>query len=336
MDEQRSIHPRRPAAPRGGDDRGRYAEKPSDIKWPGWKDIFWRVWNELGRDRISMVSASVAFYATLAVFPALAAAVSIYGLVADPQTIQNQLNTVAGVMPQDAFGVISNQLQALVQAPRAGLSLTLIGSLLVTLWSANNGMKALIEALNIVYNEEEKRGFFKLNLVSLGFTLAAILFSLVALSLVVAVPAFIGTIEQAFGGLRTPVVLLRWVPLAALIVLGLAVAYRYAPSRRAPHWRWVTWGSTAATVLWLAASMLFSYYVSNFGSYNKMYGSVAAVVILMMWFYITAFIALLGAEVDSEMEHQTVQDTTVGGEKPMGRREAYMADTVGEERPEKK
>lgn len=334
MDEQRSIHPRRPA-PRDDDRRGRFAEKPSDIKWHGWKDIFWRVWNELGRDRISMVSASVAFYAILAVFPALAAAVSLYGLVADPQTIQNQLNTVAGIMPPDAFGVINNQLQALVQAPRTGLSLTLLGSLLVTLWSANNGMKSLIEALNIVYNEQEKRGFFKLNLVSLGFTLAAILFSLVALSLVVAVPAFIGKIGQSLGGLQTPIVILRWLPLAALIVVGLAVVYRYAPSRRPPHWRWVTWGSVAATVVWIAASMLFSYYVSHFGSYNKTYGSVGAVVILMMWFYITAYIALLGAEVDSEMEHQTVQDTTVGGDKPMGRREAYMADTVGEERPRK-
>ncbi len=334
MDEQRSMHPRRPA-PRGDDRRGRYADKPSDIKWRGWKDIFWRVWNEFGRDRISMVSASVAFYAVLAVFPALAAAVSIYGLVADPQTIQNQLNTISGVMPADAFGVINSQLQALVQAPRAGLSLTLIGSLLVTLWSANNGMKALIEALNIVYNEQEKRGFFKLNLVSLGFTLAAILFSLVALSLVVAVPAFLETITRAFGGLRMPAVILPWVLMAALIVFSLAVVYRYAPSRRAPHWRWVTWGSVAATILWLVASLLFSYYVSHFGSYNKMYGSVAAVVILMMWFYISALIALLGAEVDSEMEHQTVKDTTVGGEKPMGRRQAYMADTVGEERPKK-
>jgi len=334
MDDERSIRARRPA-PKDQDDRGRYARKPSDIKWRGWKDIFWRVWNEQSRDRVSMVAAGVAFYAMLAVFPALAAAVSIYGLVADPQTIQAQLNTVSGVMPQEAFGLINDQLQTLVRQPAGKLSLTLLGSLLVTLWSANNGMKSFIEALNIVYNEEEKRGFFKLNLVSLGFTLAAILFGIVALSLVVAVPALIGRLAPVFGGMQTAILFLRWVPLALLIIIGLAVIYRYGPSRRAPHWRWVTWGSAGATILWLLASMLFSFYVSHFGSYNKMYGSVGAVVILMMWFYLTAYIALLGAETDSEMEHQTVQDTTVGGEKPMGQRQAYVADTVGEGRPKK-
>ena len=317
MDDERSIRARRPA-PKGEDDRGRYARKPSEIKWRGWKDIFWRVWNEQSRDRLSMVAAGVAFYAMLAVFPALAAVVSIYGLAADPQTIQTQLNSVSGVMPQEAFGLINDQLQTLVRQPAGKLSLTLLGSLLVTLWSANNGMKSLIEALNIVYNEEEKRGFFKLNVVSLGFTLTAILFGIVALSLVVAVPAFIGKLAQAFGGMQTPILFLRWVPLAILIMIGLAVIYRYAPSRRAPHWRWVTWGSAGATILWLVASMLFSFYVSHFGSYNKMYGSVGAVVVLMMWFYLTAFIVLLGAETDSEMEHQTVHDTTVGGGKADG------------------
>ncbi len=308
--------------------RGRAATQPSQIPPKGWRDILLRVKGEVSQDNVSIVSAGVAFYALLAIFPALAALVSIYGLWADPSQVQQQLATVNTLLPGQAQGILNSQLGKVTEHANTALSLGAIGGVLLALWSATKGTKALITALNIVYDEEEKRSFLKLNAVALGLTLGAILFAVIGSALIVALPALLG-----YFGLQEHARLwiagLRWPLLALAVIVALAVLYRYGPSRDEPRWHWVSWGAIAATVLWLLGSALFSFYVSHFGSYNETYGSLGAVIILLMWFYLTAFVVLLGAELNAEMEHQTGEDTTEGEPQPMGKRDAYVADTVG-------
>ncbi|CAO4150785.1 YihY/virulence factor BrkB family protein [Methylorubrum extorquens] len=307
-------------------DRGRRAETPSEIPAKGWKDIALRLYSEFSNDRILLVAAGVTFYAILALFPAVAALVSIYGAVADPGTINDQLNNLRGILPDGAIDIVGGQVKRLVDKGDTALGLTAIVSILISLWSANGGMKAIFDALNIAYEEEEKRSFVMLNLQSLAFTAGALLFAVVALTGIVVVPAalqVLGLDQKAWY-----IALLRF-PALLLIVIGtLAVLYRYGPSRRKPRWRWVTWGSAVAAVLWLVVSGLFSWYVANFGSYNETYGSLGAAIGFMTWIWLSTTVVLLGAELNAEMEHQTARDTTVGGHKPLGARQARMADTV--------
>lgn len=208
------------------------------------------------------------------------------------------------------------------------LGLTFAIGLAVSLWSANAAMKSLFDTLNIVYGEKEKRGFVKLNALSLSFTLAGIAFVLIALGAVVVLPVALN-----FVGLSNAADLLvriaRWPAMFVAVALALALIYRFGPSREAPRWRRITWGSAIATVLWLGASALFSWYAANFGKFNETYGSLGAAIGFMTWLWISAIVILLGAELDAEMEHQTARDTTTGSEKPMGARGARMADTVG-------
>lgn len=308
--------------------RGRRAARPSDIPRPGWRDILLRVKGEISKDHMSLVAAGVAYYALMALFPALAAGVGIYGLISDPHQIQQQVQLLQGVIPQDALNLIQRQLSSLASASGGALSLGVIGGLLLSLWSATSGVKELIFALNIAYDEPEKRGFLKLNALALALTLGAIVFTLLALALVVALPALLGML--GLGEMtRGLVAWLRWPLLAAAVIFALAVLYRVGPSRDRPEWRWVSWGSVIATVLWLTGSALFSFYVSNFGSYNETYGSVGAVVVMLLWFYISAFVILLAAQINAEMEHQTEYDTTEGQKRPMGERGAHVSDTLG-------
>ncbi len=313
------------------DSRGRRASRPGEIPRKGWGDVLLRVKDEQSDDNLSIIAAGVAFYWFLAIFPALAAAVSIYGLAADPAQLQQQIDTLGTVLPPEAYRIIQAQLTTLVQHSGGALGLGMIFGILLTIWSANKGMKALITALNIVYDEQERRGFIKLNALSLLFTFCAILLGLVAISLVIAVPALIGLVGLS-GTFQALLTYLRWPLLGVFLAFGLALAYRFLPDRDAPRWRWVSWGSVTATLLWLGGSALFSLYVSNFGSYGKTYGSMGAVAILLLWFYLTAYVILLGAELNAEMEHQTREDSTVGRPEPMGRRRAYVADTTGESR----
>lgn len=309
--------------------RGREARKPGDIPRRGWRDILLRTKNQITADNLSLVSAGVAFYALLAVFPALAAAVSMYGLLADPGQIERQFENLAVLMPQEARPILLDQISALSASPESTLGITVIGGLLIALLSAMKGTKAMITALNIAYDEREKRGFLLLNLMAFGMTLAAVIFVLVMLGMVVAVPAAVNLLNL-HGWLGAAMSLLRWPLLLGLILAALAALYHFAPSRSEARWHWVSWGAGLATVLWLLASFGFSLYVENFGNYNKVYGSVGALVILLMWFYISAFSILIGAELNAEMEHQTRIDTTVGEPQPMGERDAYVADTLGE------
>jgi membrane protein len=309
--------------------RGRAADTPRRIPAAGWRDVLWRTKNEMSRDNLSLVAAGVAFYALLAIFPAIAATISIYGLVADPQTIEQQLAATSEILPEQARSMIQQQLTRIASAAPTALGFASVVSVLLALWSANKGTQSLITALNIVYDEEEKRGFVWLTLLSLALTIGIILFMIVGLAAIAVMPALLGNLglpEQ----IRQLASWLRWPILGLGFVVGLAIFYRVAPSREGPRWRWVIWGALAATVLWLIGSVLFSWYVSNFGSYNETYGSIGTVVVLMMWFWVSALIVLLGAELNAEMEHQTERDTTRGRDQPMGRRGAYVADTVGE------
>lgn len=307
--------------------RGREAESPRDIPKRGWKDILLRVKNEVSDDNMSIVAAGVAFYVLLGLIPSLAAMIGIYGWVTDPATLERQINQLSDVMPQDAHSILSSQLSRLTQDTGASGAVA-IGGILLALWSGSKSMKAMIGALNIAYDEDEKRGFFKVNLLAVGLTLAGIVGGIVIIGLLAVLPGLLDNFGLGQAG-QTAVNILRWPVLIALAAVSIAVLYRFAPSRDEPRWRWVSWGSVIATGLWLLGSIAFSVYVSNFGSYNETYGSLGAVVILLMWFYISAFSVLLGAEINSEMEHQTRKDTTEGHPQPMGTRGAHMADTVG-------
>jgi membrane protein len=311
-----------------GEDRGRRASSPSEITATGWKDILWRVYANIGDHRILALAAGMTYYSILAIFPALVALVSVYGLFSDPGSIAEHMDQISGFVPSGAIEVARDQLTRVTSKGNQALGLTFGIGLAVSLWSANAAMKSLFDTLNIVYEEQEKRGFFKLNAMSLTFTVAAIAFALMALGAVVVVPVVLNYLYLSdFADLLIRIV--RWPVMFFCLAVALACIYRFGPSRKAPRWRWVTWGSVAATLFWLIASGLFSWYAANFGKFNETYGSLGAVIGFMTWMWISAIVILLGAELDAEMEHQTTRDTTTGSPKPMGTRGAHMADTVG-------
>lgn len=307
--------------------RGRQALSPRDISMRGWKDIFFRIRENLSRHNLSIVAAGVAFYALLAIFPAIGALVAIYGIISDPGEVQQQVAMLTGILPQQAMEILQNQLERLSQDSGA-LSLGAVAGIAFSLGSSTRGMKAFITGLNIVYAEEERRGFIALNFRALLMTSGAILFVLISLGFIVVFPVILGFLGLS-SVTETLTSILRWPLLAVVVMLGLAFLYRFAPHRDNAKISWLSWGSVLATLLWMAISILFSFYVSSSDTYNETYGSIGAIIILLMWFYISAFAVLLGAELNAEMEHQTRKDTTTGPEEPMGERGAFMADTVG-------
>ena len=265
------------------------------------REVMSHVWTNIGCHRVLAIAAGVTFYALLAIFPAIAAIVTLYGLFADTHTIVSQLNSLAGVLPGGAIDVIGDQVGRIVSRPNTSLGVTFIVSLLISLWSANAGMKAMFDALNVVYNAEEQRGFIKLNAVSLTFTLCAIALLLAAMAGVVVVPVILNAIPME--SLVAPVLgYARWPLMLILIGLGLSVIYRFGPDREHAQWRWISWGSALAAVTWLVASLLFSWYASHFGSYNETYGSLGAVIGFMTWMWLSSIVVLLGAEIDAVME----------------------------------
>ncbi len=311
------------------DDRGRHAQQPSDIPKRGWLDIAMRVKNEVAKDNVSIIAAGLALYALLAVFPALTAVVSIYGLFSSPEDIASHMQAFQGVLPGDASKILEGQLQAL-SARRQTLSFGLVFGLGVALWSARKGMVALMAATNVAYDEQEERGFFKQIFVSLVFTFGAVLGFLVVLLLAVAIPLGLNYLPVGRFA-ATLILVIRWALLWVFAVLGMAIVYRFAPDRHVAQWKWLTWGSGVAATLWLIGSLLFAWYaqISASASYGQTYGTLGGVVILLLWFYLTGYSLVLGAEINSEMERQTKEDTTEGPGKPMGERGAYAADTVG-------
>jgi len=306
---------------------GRDADKPTEIPAAGWKQIAKRAWQEQKQDNVSMLAAGVAFYIFLALFPALIAAVTVYGLVADPADVERQISSLANALPNATASVIGDRLREVTSTSSSALSLGLVASLLGALFSASGGMANLVKAINLAYDEDETRGFLKLRATALMLTLGLVAFLVVAVGLVAVLPAVLNAI-----GLGTVASLaigaVRWIALVAFVLGALAVLYRYAPDRDNPRFSWTSVGAVVATVLWIIGSIGFSLYVSNFGSYGETYGALAGVVVLLLWLFLTSFIILLGAEINSEMEHQTAKDPTQGPDKPMGERRAVMADSV--------
>ena len=304
---------------------GEFADKPSAISKSGWKDVLLRVKDQIASDNLSIVAAGVAFYALLALFPALAALVMTYGLISDPAEVTAQLAPLRSLMPAGAFDLLDSQLTAVSARENTAVGVGLLFSLLLAVWSSAKGTKALFMALNIAYGENETRGLIRLNIVALLFTAGAVLFVVAAIALIAGVPAVLAFINLG-GALERVASLARWPVIAGLAVVALAILYRWGPSRAAAKFRWITPGAAVATALWLAGSVAFSIYVENFGSYNETYGSVGAVVILLLWFFVSAYCVCLGAELNSELEHQTRRDSTTGPVRPAGNRGAFVAD----------
>jgi membrane protein len=308
--------------------RGRRARGPMHIPSRGWKDICIRCYYEIQNDRLLALAAGVVFYSLVALFPAIAAGVSVYALFADVATIGKHLSIAANIVPAGALDMLGVEIARIASKSDGRLTFGFLLGLGIALWSANAGMKAIFDALNIIYDEEEKRGLIRLNLVSLLFTVCAIAGAGLAVALVVVFPLLLA----AFGitSADHPIVgYLRWPVMFVLVILALAVLYRYGPSRRLAKWRWISVGSVSAALVWLAASALFSWYLGNFANYNATYGALGAVVGLMMWMWLSTIVVLVGAELNAEIEHQTAHDSTVGRAKPLGARGAVMADTVG-------
>lgn len=306
---------------------GVQAERPTEIPKRGWFQIVKRAWKEAKKDSVPLLAAGVAFYAFLALVPTLIAVVMIYGLVSDPADVEKQLESVGSALPSEAETLLNEQLSSLASASGRALGIGLIVSLLLALWSASGGTSNLITAVNVAYDEEVKRGFIKGKLLSLGLTIGAILFMVLAIALVAALPVLLDTLD-APGWLKAVVQVGRWLGLIVVVMIGLAVIYRLAPDRDSPKMRWVSIGAVVATVLWVIGSIGFSVYVDNFGSYGKTYGALAGVVVLLLWLWLTSYSVLLGAEVNAEAEQQTIKDTTKGEPEPLGERGAVKADSV--------
>jgi membrane protein len=310
------------------DPHGRTARHPKEIPASGWRDITVRVWRNLRRHNASLVSAGIGLHGLLAVFPGLAVIMSVYGMFASPQDVLNDLRQFLDVLPPDAAKVLLYQIQNLAAPASRTLGLGAGLSAIVAVWSARQGMAALMRATNIAYNEQEKRGFLRQSVLAIAFTIVAMLIFAMMLIVGIAVPLLLQPFSLGAGA-TLAVLASRWLLLWLFAVLALSLVYRYAPDRQPPKWRWVTWGSAIAATVWLLVSLGFAGYVQNFGSFGKAYGALGGVIVLLIWFYLTGFTIVLGAEINAEMEHQTTKDTTEGPPAPMGRRGAYVADTVG-------
>jgi membrane protein len=306
---------------------GYHADKPQQIPKRGWWEVLRRTWSEIGEDNISHLAAGVGFYALIAIFPAFGALVALYGLIANPADVERHTMLLAAFMPAESLKLLTDALHNLVAKNHAGLSVGLVVSVLIAIWSARVGTGALMTALNVAYGEREKRNFIWFNAVALALTGGLVLFGIIAIFTVAVIPAALHFLPfpESWTNLISAV---RWPILFVLVMLALAVIYRIAPSREQPRWQWVSPGALGATVLWVIGSALFSLYVGRFGSYNETYGSLGAVVVLLLWFWLSSYIILAGAELNAELERQTARDTTTGAPRPMGARGARMADTV--------
>jgi len=295
------------------------------------------VWIESGRDNLSVVSAGCAFFALFAIFPALSALIALYGLTANPETVEQQFSMLADLLPAQAYDIVIEQVRRLVQASGQTLGWSLVLSLGLAFWSAATGTQALLAALNIAYEEPERRTIFQFYLSAFTFTLVGILGGVIMLLAIVYVPIWFALFGYS-DAFESIVKIGRWPFLALIVMCLLSLLYRYGPCRRAAKWHWVTAGSLFATAVWLLASAVFSYYVSNFAHYDRFYGSLGAVIILLFWLYVSFYIVLLGAEINAELELQTAVDTTSGSPRPIGQRGAFVADHVaggpeGDKRP---
>jgi membrane protein len=314
-----------PAEERG---RGRNAETPSQIPPKGLKDVLWRTYSEVMDDRVMLIAAGVTYYLLLASFPALGVLVTLYGLIADPATLSEQIGFLSTIFPPGALDIVLAQLSTLTRQNAATLSFAFIVSFLVALWSANSGIKALFDAMNVAYDEQEKRSFIKLNLLSLAFTLGALVIAILLIVAVGVIPAVLAFLHLD-AWVETLAKWVRWPIMLLFVGAGTMAIYRYGPSRENAKLRWLSWGAALSAILWMVASIVFSFYLSNFADYNATYGTLGALIGLMVWVWLSVTILIVGAELNAELEHQTARDSTTGAPKPMGERGATMADTLG-------
>lgn len=306
---------------------GAEADRPRDIPRKGWFQVLRRAWKEAKADQVPLIAAGVSFYAFLAIFPALIAAILLYGLLANPSDVADQVDSIGSALPSSAQQLLSEQMTTLTKTSQQSLGIGLIVALVLALWSASGGMGNLITAVNITYDEDDERNLVVRKGLALLMTLGAIVFVVVAIALVAVLPAVLDALGLPVI-VQVLVQIVRWVGLVVAMMCALAVLYRVAPDRDAPKMRWVSVGAVTATILWVIASIGFSLYVDNFSSYGKTYGSLAGVVILLLWLWITNYLVLLGAEMNAEAEQQTARDTTKGDPMPLGERNAVKADTL--------
>jgi membrane protein len=304
---------------------GRGATRPSQFNWRDWKAVLLRVYDNITYHNLFLISAGVAFYAILALFPAIAALVAIYGVVSDASAIGQQLETARRFLPADAYLLIEKQVVELTTAEEQKLGLTSIVAIAFAFWSARAGVYGMVTGLNVAYHEVDQRSIISSALLTLALTAVLLIVVSAAILAIVVLPAILNIVELDEQA-KWIAAILRWPIVLAAVTLGIGLLYRYGPDRKGARAQWISWGSVLATILWLLGSLLFSFYVSNFANYNATYGSLGAIIGLLMWFFVGAFIVLLGAELNAELEHQTLRDTTVGREKPKGQRGAYVAD----------
>jgi membrane protein len=310
------------------EDRGRLAESPQEVPARGWWDIVLRTVREAKADGVPLLAAGVAFYALLALAPAVTALAGVYGLVAEPADASQQVTELLRAAPAEVRDLVEAQMVVATERSASASLALVLGGIALALWSASSGMRHLIGAINTAYDEDETRGFLKVRGLSLVLSAAAILFLAVSIGVIAVLPAALA--DTALGpGVRLVIGVLRWPALAAAMIGGLAVLYRIAPERDDPQWSWVALGSVVATGLWLAGSAAFSVYAANLGRYDDTYGALGAIVVVMLWLFLTAYCIVLGAELNAEAERQTAKDTTIGSSRPLGRRGAEAADTVG-------
>lgn len=309
--------------------QGRQAHSPTKIPAGGWKDILLRVKNAVAADNIGLVAAGVAFYGLLALFPAITALVALLGLITDPGMLTSQVESLGSAIPADVRDIILDQITAVAGADAGGLSLAAILGLLLALYSASRGVDSLMRGLNIAFNESEDRGLLQYYATVLILTLGLIIGVVLAVAVVAALPAVFAFMDR-YPDMKAMIMLIRWPFLLAVAALGFTILYRFGPSRDPARWRWLAPGSILACILWVAASFGFTWYVENFASYNETFGTLAGVIVLLMWLWLSAYIILIGAELDGEIEAQTKRDSTTGPPEPMGERGAVKADNLGE------
>ncbi len=326
----KTVHIEDPSAPEASPALaapGRTVSQPTRFGWAAWRQVLGRVFANIGCHHLSIVAGGVAFFGVLSVVPALAALVGLYGLIANPADVMAHLDEFQPLLPSDAFTLIEGQLKALLGVPEQNLGIASAVAILLALGTARAGVSTLVAGLNIVYREVDTRNIITEFLASLLLTVLVLVIACAALLATVALPTVLQILH--FGPLGA-----QLAALGPLLILGFAVVfvigaiYRYGPHRELARKRWVSLGAVAATVGWVLASFLLSFYISNFANFNKTYGSLGAIAALMFWFYVSAFVVLLGAELNAEMELQTAEDTTTGPPRPMGERGAYVADHI--------
>jgi membrane protein len=288
-------------------DKRNKIQSPTEISFSGWKTILVDVKDQIAENNVVIVSAGVGFFGFLAIFPAIMALISIYGLAMDPRQIEEQLTKISSVVPEQTYEILKQRVENFINTSGGTLGWGTAFGILFGIWSANKGTKSLFTGVDIAYETKSNRGFLKQNGLTLLFTFGAIILIILSVALIVAFPAIVNKISLP-GNIESLVSWLRWLIMALILVSCISLVYAFAPERKRPKFKWVIPGSLLATVLWLIASWGFSYYISNFGNFGEIYGSIAAVVILMLWLYLSSFIILLGAELNAELENYANQD----------------------------